>query len=417
MVLAFRTRHGGVFVAVCEHRQCLLTSRFTLDVSNSPLTVSFCPLQLVMHGHLANHTSDVLRSLGGLSSLQQLDLGLARLPSLHLWMSLGSLVNLQDCSISVSDSSMFSHSLVDVAAVFTLTRLARLSLTSMTHNSKRLSPAEATACRLAVSPLTAMQHLHTLALGKDFKVDDMVMATLQRLSKLRSLAVGNVLLSTPTPGHLPLLEELVLHRFLTPAKLLQSLLPLQPLAKLVTLGGLGLEVLVGTTTDAAAAAEAAELRLVSTILARSSVKVLHVSLLADSDDALVSPLMLAQALAPLAECILDLHVLNYRARALLLEPEWAVLTLHLPHIRVFSFSYCLVSEALLVAIASQWSSLRSLIMINCKGLTDQAWLGLAVTRGTPLVVRAIPPLCPLLEERCLLLQDQMFDRRHLVFQV
>lgn len=215
------------------------------------------------------HDLGDLHALGSLTCLQHLEVQSTDFDTRHL-QPLSSLVSLRHCSLGPQETAC-PLNLQDVSALFTLPHLTTLELWGVQHSSTTWDPELTAACHRAVAPLSRLQHLETLAFGPEFDVDDSVFAVLTELRQLRSLSVGCITLSAPTAGHLPLLQQLRV-RTLTPTQLLQTLLPLQPLASLTSWGNGALELFLGCSSHAVAATEAVDLRQVAEMLAKSPVQ-------------------------------------------------------------------------------------------------------------------------------------------------
>lgn len=370
--------------------------------------------QLTLCNGKAFCSTEALLCLGGMSRLQRLELELNSIPALA-FPPLRGLVNLKTCSVGLEGKNNILHTLCDVAALFTLPHLTSLQLWTVQHDSSTLTTSEAVACWRAVAPLRSLRNLHTLKFGKDFIVDDPIFDALKQITGLTSLHVGRICLADPTPGHLPLLSSFPLYGNYTPTQLQQTLLPLQPLAALHSYGFQVLRLSVGSITPAAAVVEAEHLRQAAEILAKTDMAEIGVDLTPANPHVVLSPLDLAQGLAPLAEAISALSMMSMGQD----EPlgvEWAVLSNYLPDLDWLTLGECQVSDFFLAAVMCHWPSVGTLHLIDCIGLEDDGWCALAAVRGSELTVKVVPVLPEETVQACLEVQDKVFQKRFLTFE-
>lgn len=354
--------------------------------------------------------SHMLRGLSCLSRLQHLGLNISNSDGLNLH-SLSCLINLRHCSIGCSHRPAIVHTLIDAAALFTLHHLTCLELLSVQHNSSILSPLQIDACRLAIAPMGELHGLRTLAFDiSNFFVDDMIFAALSQLTALTSLSVSHFSLSHATEGHLPLLQRLVIAG-ITPNLILQTLLPLRPLASLQRWGYDSLGVVVGSDNDAAAAVQAADLLLALQILQGTHVSLENIAL--ELVGPRVRPWDVCHGLAPLAGSVHEIQ-LDGRRYHQKLGAEWAVLGACFPDLSSLHLDRCTLGNSFLGSVVSQLPHLSYLAVADCE-VKAECWLGLAAVCGHPLLVIGLLDGDDDVMERCEDLQEKVFGEVHLTF--
>lgn len=361
-----------------------------------PTPSAFLPLlcvQLCIEAPCCGFSHSMLRSLGGLSLLRQLDLGLDLIRPAQL-QQISCLVNLRSCSIGLPLEECDDDNphrpgcltLFDVAACFALTQLTQLCLRTVQHAAPLL-PADAAAERLAIGPLANLTSLQHLSLGHMFLVDDCVFPAIRQLTRLTHLSVGRVELSHPRPGHLPLLQDLHVQRSLSSTQALQTLLPFLPLPCLAFSATAECRLEVSYTDDEAP--QAAALKRVAQCLAAAPVLNLQsLSLACHPQRIQMSIRSIVQGLEPFAISLQSLTLEDLSN----IGAEWGMLSSAMLRMRELYLDNCTLTDVGLAVLTSRWPSLTTLKMAHCQGITSEGWLVLAAERADALTLRILPPL-------------------------